>query len=135
MNVKVYWDGNNISDDVISYARIQTLCDGVGTFTFEVKITTTATFSPWDTILLYEDDNKKGTYYITDITESVPNSTITVDCQDGSKRLSDYFITDSYFIDYPTYTRYWIELFLIRQEFHTHLMLLITEYYYQIILH
>lgn len=112
MNVAVWWNGVNITSELISYDREQTLCDGVATFSFTVPVTCTHDFDPWDTIKLYEGGDKKGTYFVVDVTKSKPDSIITVSCQDGSKKLSDYFIIDSYFIDYPSYARYWIEKFL-----------------------
>jgi hypothetical protein len=70
------------------------------------------TFDPWDVIDVYENGSHAAKYYVSSASESQPNSNIVVSGQDNSKRLSDYFITDSYLIDYPSYTRYWIELFL-----------------------
>ena len=113
MDVKIYRNGSEITEDIISYSREQTLCDGVGTFSFTAVGSSTEDFTPWDTMLLYEDNIKKGTYYISEVSIDNPSYKISVTCQDGTKRLTDYFITDSYFIDYATHTRYWIEKFLV----------------------
>ena len=112
MDVEVYREGSNITQWLISYQRDQAICDGIGTFSFKVPSTCTVNFDPWDTIVLWEGGDKKGTYYIVDISTPLPSSIINISCQDGSKKLTDYFITETYFIDYPTYTRYWIEKFL-----------------------
>lgn len=112
MNVDVTWNGNNITSHLISYRREQVLCDGIGTLTITLEGDFSSTIDAWDTIILYEDGTKKGTFYVTQTTQNAPSWEITVDCQDGSKRLSDCFINASYFIDYPSYSRYWIERFL-----------------------
>lgn len=67
---------------------------------------------PWDEIDIHENGDFKVRYYVSDVSHSVPDGIITLQCQDKSKQLVDYFIPTSYTIDYPSYTRYWIELFL-----------------------
>lgn len=112
MNIEIFWKSTNISSHVLAYKRDQTLCDGIGLLTFSLDGDSSYSIDPWDTVVLYENDIKKGTYFVVQSIKSAPNWEITVDCQDASKRLSDYFVGTSYFIDYPSYTRYWIELFL-----------------------
>lgn len=112
MNIQVKHNGDFISDYVISYEREHKICTAVGTLTLVVSDNIATTFNPWDEIDIYEEGDFKVRYYVSSINWSVPNSTITLDCQDESKRLVDYFIPDQYTVEYPTYTRFWIEKFL-----------------------
>lgn len=112
MNVQVKHNGTNITGYVIRYEREHKICTGIGNLTVEIDRTIPRTFDPWDTIDIYENSSFKVRYYISNSTDSIPKGTITLDCQDVSKRLVDYFIPTSYTIDYPSYTRYWIEKFL-----------------------
>lgn len=112
MNVRITHDGSTITSHVIRYDREHKICTGIGMLEMEVDYSYGATFNPWDVVNIYEGGSLKGKYFVSTVSEGQPNATITVTCQDNSKRLSDYFITDSYLIDYPSYTRYWIETFL-----------------------
>lgn len=105
-------EGNNISDYVISFDRIIQICTGIGTLDFTVSKNIPYTFGTWDTVILYESGTKKGTFNISTFDFNANNGTYSVSCQDNSKRLIDYFITDYYEIDYLTYARPWIEQFL-----------------------
>jgi hypothetical protein len=106
------WDGTTITEHVINYERTKNICTAVGTLTFEVEAETGPNPEPWDEIILYENGNKKGTYYVSNNEKGAPTATRKIQCQDGSKRIADYFIPDIYNINYMTYARYWIEKFL-----------------------
>lgn len=112
MDVQVKHNGTDITGHVISYNREHKICTGIGMIELDVEYTYSTSFDPWDTIAIYENGDHVATYYVSSASESQPNSVISVTAQDKSKRLSDYFITDSYLIDYPSYSRYWIETFL-----------------------
>lgn len=112
MNVQIIHEGSDRTDYVVSYTREKQICSGIGTLDVEFAYTVPGTFVTWDTIVLYEEGNKKGTYFITDVNRSAEKGTLQVQCQDGSKKLTDYFISDQYVIDYYSTSRYWIELFL-----------------------
>lgn len=112
MNVEVRHNGNAITSHVIKYDREHKICTGIGMIELEVDYSYGGTFDPWDSIDIYENGTHSAKYYVSSVSEGQPSATIVVTAQDNSKRLSDYFITDSYFIDYPSYTRYWIETFL-----------------------
>jgi len=112
MNVTVKHDGASITSHVISYTRESKICTGIGMLELVVDYTYGSTFNPWDEITIYEGGSKTGIYFVSSVSEGQPSATITVTAQDNSKRLSDYFISDSYLVDYPSYSRYWIELFL-----------------------
>jgi len=112
MNIAVKHNGTTITTHVISYERTHKICTGVGILTIEIEGRIGRSFVPWDTIDIYENGDYKNRYYVSNIESQDPKTTITLDCQDKSKRLVDYFIPDQYTIDYPSYTRYWIEKFL-----------------------
>ena len=112
MNIQVEHNNVDISEYVISYDREHKICTAIGTLTLVVSDNIATTFNPWDEIDIHEEGDFKVRYYISTINWSIPNSTISLDCQDESKRLVDYFIPDQYTVEYPTYTRFWIEKFL-----------------------
>lgn len=112
MNVLIRHNGTNISDSVIRYERVHKICTGIGNLTIEIEGTIGRTFEPWDTVDIHENGDFKVRYYVSSIVTSEPKGTITLDCQDISKRLVDYFIPESYIIETPSYTRTWIEQFL-----------------------
>lgn len=112
MDVQVKHDGTDISNYVIAYEREHKICTGIGNLLLTVAYSIDRTFNPWDSIDIYENGDFKVRYYVSSVSINEPSATITVDCQDASKRLVDYYISDSYNIDYPTYTRYWIDKFI-----------------------
>lgn len=112
MNVAVKHNGTTITGFLIRYEREHRICTGIGTLDIVLDGTIPRTFDPWDTIDIHENGDFKVRYYVSNIRNSVPEGTITLECQDKSKQLVDYFIPDSYTIDYPSHTRFWIEKFL-----------------------
>lgn len=113
INFDIRLEGNSVADHVISYQRSQQLCTGIGTMdvTLENK-NLGENISPWDTITLYEEGHKIGTYLVNTITRSADGGTSSLQCQDYSKKLVDNFISDNYSFDYLTTNRYWIEFLL-----------------------
>jgi len=112
MNVRIMHGSINITSHVIRYDREHKICNGIGMIELEVDYAYGSNFDPWDLIDLYENGKHAAKYYVSRVEEGQPSATVVVTAQDGSKRLSDYFIPDSYLIDYPSYTKYWISLFL-----------------------
>jgi hypothetical protein len=112
MDIIVKHNGVAITNYVISYDRVHKICTGIGTIDLEVSKTVGRTFDPWDTIDIHEEGDFKNRYYISQVDDSLPDGKIIINGQDKSKRLVDYFISDQYTIDYPSYTRTWIEQFL-----------------------
>jgi hypothetical protein len=112
MQVSVKHNGSTITSRVINYTREHKICTSIGTLDITLEGTYSTSIDPWDEIDIYENGNFQVKYYVSDVSHSVPSGTITIQCQDNSKRLVDYFIPDSYTIDYPSYTRYWIQKFL-----------------------
>jgi hypothetical protein len=112
MNVGIKHNGSFITGHVIEYSREHKICSGIGTLDIVIEGTYSGTFDPWDTIDIYEGGSFQVRYYISEVSKNIPKDTISLSCQDKSKRVVDYFIPQSYTIDYPSYTRYWIEKFL-----------------------
>lgn len=112
MNLAVKHNGTTITGRVISYTREHRICTGIGTLELVLEGTYATSISPHHTIDIWENGSFQVRYYVSDVAHNVPSGTITIQCQDKSKYLVDYFIPTSYTIDYPSYTRYWIELFL-----------------------
>src|SRR5690349_5838521 len=112
MDILVKHNGTNISTHVLSYEREHKICTGIGILTLEVERTINRTFDPWDSVDIWENGSFQVRYYITSVDDSVPEGKLKIDCQDLSKKLVDFFIPTSYNIDYPSYTRYWIQLFM-----------------------
>lgn len=112
MDVRVEHNGDDITQYVDNYTRQSKICTGIGTLEISFVNSVARTFYPWDSIELYEEDDKKGHYYIDIVSNSIPDGLITLSCRDGCKKLMDYFIAESYLINYPSYSRDWIEQFL-----------------------
>ena len=110
INVQIKHSGVDITDDVINYMRQGSICTGVTQLTLTLPTATAPSMNVWDTVKLYEEGVQHGKFRILEIGRDAKGET-TVECQDESVRLTDYFITQSYFIDYPTYTKTWIEKF------------------------
>jgi hypothetical protein len=112
MNVTVYYEGTNITTSVLSYDRDQTICTGIGALRLELRRNCPVTPQIYRTITLYEEGNKKGTYYIHTIDKSIPSNNLVLSCQDASIRVQEYYVAETYFIDYPSISSYWINKFL-----------------------
>jgi hypothetical protein len=105
-------NGTTITEHVITYERTKNICSAIGTLTVEIEAISGPNPDPWDIIILREDGHKKGTYYVSSIEKSANPGARRIQCQDGSKRIANYFIADIYNINYMSYARYWIEKFL-----------------------
>lgn len=112
MDVLIKHEGTTVTTDVVSYEREHRICTGIGTLRVVFEDTTAEDFSPGDTIDIHENGDFKVRYYVSDVSHSVPDAQITLECQDKSKYIVDYFIPESYTIEEPSYTRFWIEKFL-----------------------
>ena len=109
-NVQIKHGSNDITNDVINYTRQGSICTGVTTLTLTLETAGAPDIDVWDAIKLYEGGNQHGLFRALEISRDAKGNT-NVECQDESVRLTDYFITESFFIDYPTYTKTWIEKF------------------------
>lgn len=111
-DVQVKYGAADITHHVISYERSQKMCTSVDTLNMVLTPGSGGNFHPWDRVKIFEGGSLKGTYYLNDSGVQQPDGSWFLSAQDNSKRLVDYFITDTYTIDYPSYARDWIELFL-----------------------
>ena len=112
INAIIKHDSVDISTSTISYNRDHQICTGIGTLELIVPSNIGRTFSPWDVIEIWENGNKKGKFFIDTVSDGAKEGIIQIAATDGSKKLTDYFITDNYTIDYLSYGRTWIEKFL-----------------------
>ncbi len=94
MDVQIIYNDEDITNKVISYKYEQQICTGIGTVNF-VFDSTFIIGNPWDTILLYENSVQQATYNVIGCVKN-HDGNINVSAQDNSKRLVDYFITESY---------------------------------------
>jgi hypothetical protein len=110
MNVQLLHNGTDRTTDIIEYQRSQFICSGVGLLNFNAKVD--RGYLPYDTIVIYEEGVKRGTYYVGSVERSY-TSGVTVSCQDGTKKLMDYFISEIFDTgDVPYYAQYLLEKYL-----------------------
>lgn len=114
MNLTLYWEGTDITNEVIAYERQESICESTGTINVEIKGNSTRNFQLYDTLILYENSVKKATYKVSSIDKSLPTYTMSLQGTNSQKDLFDCFIVDKYDIaEYLSYkTRYWIEKFM-----------------------
>jgi hypothetical protein len=112
MQVQIKHNGTTITSRVIAYSREHQICSSIGRLQLTLEGTYATTIEPHDSIDIFESGDFKVRYYVSQVSKNIPDNIITLECQDKSKYIVDYFIPDTYTIDYPSYTRYWIEKFL-----------------------
>lgn len=114
MNVQVLINGTDRSTYLISYTRNQNICSGIGVANFIFSSTLPRDFTIYSTIVLYEEGVKKATYYITTVSDMIDKGyTVIVDAQDGTKRLQDWFIEETLYVeDNEYYAKDRIEYYL-----------------------
>lgn len=112
-DITVTCNGTGVNGVILTINTEQNICSGIGTITMTTTDDGphyTPTFMPGDELVLFHNSTKIGTYTIFKVDET-PN-TFTVMGQNGSYKLSNYFIPERYEINYATLTRYWIDKFL-----------------------
>jgi hypothetical protein len=109
--IELLHDGYDISNLLVSYNRQQEMCSGIGTLDL-VLVDKERDYFPWDSIELYEGGSKRGEYYIVSTDDDANKGTITISAQDGSKKLSDYFVDDRYEVEGDTSARSLITKYL-----------------------
>ena len=112
MSFNLYRNGSEITSNVLSYSRNQELCSGVGSLEFTTHIDDPTIYTTWDLIEPYEDGILKGKFYISTIDKTVIPGRISISCQDSSKRITDYFVSQMYDVTEGSYTKTYIELIL-----------------------
>lgn len=107
-------DWNDITNKVISYTRNHNLCDASGILELTlVADTNLQEFVPYTTLEVYEDGTLKGTYFVSTKNLDKPAHTIMIASETSTRRLADYWISESLYTTTPTTTtRYWIEYIL-----------------------
>jgi hypothetical protein len=108
MEVQVTLNGEDITNYVISFSREQMVCTGVGNLEVVLANTVPCSFNVWDVAVTYEGGEKTGTYYICDINKEEKSGEIQLTCQDGSKKLTDNFISEQLDSSQLTHAREWI---------------------------
>jgi len=112
IDFELYWDSKNIASNVLDYSREHNICTGISLVSFSVPLTDDNDYTIWDEVIPYENGNKKGSFFISDLERNVPKGALTIRCQDGSKRLVDYFIPEMYEIQDGDYSGAWVETIL-----------------------
>ena len=109
--ISLYRGGTNITNHTISYTWSKKVCTGIGTMTLIIENSIIDTINISDSIEIFENSALVFTGYVSKTTDNY-QGTSTIECQDKSKNLVDYFITETYLIDYASFSRTWIEKFL-----------------------
>ena len=111
----LYWEGTNITNYLVSYRRDDNLCDSTSMIDIVLSNDCPHVFNFSDELIIHENGNKKGTYSINNIVETLPTYTKTITGTNSQLNLEYHFITEKYFIvDTPLLkSRYWMEKFLI----------------------
>lgn len=107
MNIQIYHNAVDITEHVIAYARNNALCVGTGTIDVTIANSFTTSMNPGDTLVLYEEGTKVGTYRVGDVIYNTDGEYL-LSGQDASKRLKDYFIDDIVNTNGLS-TKYWME--------------------------
>lgn len=110
--LSVTLDGVDITDDILFLSRSNNICTGVGLISFRVYGGGSVNPTTWEEIILHENGIKKGTYYVSDFTSDATTGELTINGQDNSKRLVDWFISEQVITGGTTFARTWIEFFL-----------------------
>ena len=110
INVELQHNNTDISNLLVDYNREQYICTGIATLSIKL-VDNGRSYDPWDTLELWEEGNKKGTFYIQ-ATETAEDGSIKLASQDESIKLVDYFIPEQISLSYLTTARYWIQRFL-----------------------
>ncbi len=109
--VQVFHNTTNITTNVLSYTRDQSLCTGIGTCTLRLADNSIIP-DVWDIIKIVENTLTRGTYFISKVEISAQDGSITVTGQDGSKLLSDFFIDNEYEVAEGDTSDKWIKFIL-----------------------
>lgn len=111
MNFNIKHNGSSINPYVISCDTEHRICSGIGTAHIVLRGDYPSQISTWDTIEVYIS-GRNFTFFVSNINHNLPEGTISVDAQDITRRLTDYFITDFYTITSPYTVGYWLRKFL-----------------------
>ena len=91
MSYTILLNSSDISEYVVSYTREKNICDGIGRI--DLKVTKDlSSVGLWNILSVYEDNNLVGKFYVSSITKNEQGIYYSITGQDGSKKLSDYFL-------------------------------------------
>lgn len=110
--LQVIWDGNDITQETLSYQRQSILCNSYGSIALVIDGHTGRNYQPWDTITVYEDSNKVGEYFIVEISITDDDGSAFIVAENSVKKLNDYFIPRLIKPGGVTTCKYWIQRFL-----------------------
>ena len=102
--IELLHNSTDITNLVLSYTRQQEICSGTGTFDV-LLVDSGRSYTVWDVLELSENGTKKGEYFITETDDDENAGTISINAQDGSKKLTDFFVDEVYEVETSTYTR------------------------------
>lgn len=108
MGFEVRLNNNPIS--IYSYTRVHDLCEGVGKL--KVEVDSSLSINIGDTLTLYENNIKKGDYFVKEIRRVVEEGKKYVDGQDDSWKLENLFVTENISIESAVTNLYYIEWLL-----------------------
>jgi hypothetical protein len=91
MDITATYNGTDITTYLTAYKRSVNICTGVGTLDIELNRNCPLTFIPWGTVVVWEEGTKRGTFHVSEIREDAPSGIKTLVCQDGSKRLQEWY--------------------------------------------
>lgn len=111
-SVTIIHNETDVTSKVISYTRGKDLCNFTGECAVVFDSGCGLSFSMWDRILIRDlsSTGVDGYYFVNTVVKDAKH--ITVSCQDGSKRLQDYFIDTPYTSYLGQTTKTLIEYFL-----------------------
>ena len=117
MNVSIDINGNDVSNYVVSYERESKICSGIGMFRVVLSLNCFDTLvdddvMPWRSVVLSEGGVVVKRYFINSSSKNLPDYSLTIDAQDGSKYLIDHYISDITAVTDLSTTKYWITEFL-----------------------
>jgi len=109
--VQVIINSIDVTGKVIAYNRDQNICTGIANLSITM-IDTGVHYDPWDVVILYEEGSKAGIFYVSSVMLVKNSGELQLVCQDGSKKLSDYFIDEEYTVGANSTTGEWIRKIL-----------------------
>jgi len=101
-------NGVEISDYTINITATQSLCSGIASATFTLAANYSSPISVWD---VFEIDNMPS-FYVSSVSRELPEYTIKVVCQDATKRLTDYYVSENYQVVEGQTNYYWLDKIL-----------------------
>lgn len=102
INTQIYKGSTLIN--FLAYRTSIQLCTGIGSLEIEVPLKS-VNVAPYNEIVVYQNGQKSGVYYVVDISHDYTSGVTIIRCQDGSKKLTDYYVVNNTTYDYPTTTK------------------------------